>query len=128
MLGKAVPNETVANLVKMNKSPINECKDYTICLNSKCKVAYFSEEDMLLTKDIKVPIWYKDDATEKYACYCNRVTIDEVKNATIENNVKNLKELMNYTNVMKNGQCKKNHPFGKCCSTELNKLIEKYKN
>ena len=30
---------------------------------------------------------------------------------------------MEVTNVMKNGQCVINHPFGECCSTQLNLIL-----
>lgn len=127
-LGEEIPYETVCNLVKPDKKVLILDKGYYICLNPSCNVAYYCDnnKDTFITSDISVPIWYKDDANIKYVCYCNNVTIDEVTNTIIDYKVKNIKGLMKYTNVMKNGQCKKNHPMGKCCSFYLNKLIEEY--
>ncbi len=100
--------------------------DYFICLDPTCNVVYFSleSETIFNTNDINTPIWYKENAEIKYACYCNKVTVEEVISVINSHSCTSIKDLMKYTQVMINGKCKTTHPKGQCCSTELNKLIK----
>lgn len=98
----------------MKKKVIEE--DYYICTDSECNTAYFSLSKMTVfdNDDISTPIWYKANAKTRYACYCNKVTIEEVKEAIQVHGCKTIKDLMKVTKVMINGQCKINHPYGQC--------------
>lgn len=124
--GKAVSLETVSNLVIEERRSNLLGNEYHICIQSDCEVAYYSSdyETIIEVDDVITPIWYKQNAKPKYACYCNKVTIDEVVDAIHEHNCKTIKDLMKYTEVMINGKCKTTHPYGECCSTQLNKLLK----
>ncbi len=60
--------------------------DYYLCTNEKCGIAYYgSNSDLQIKKEqVKVPIWFKEDANPKYICYCNQVTEEDIINAIIK--------------------------------------------
>jgi hypothetical protein len=43
-------------------------------------VVYYSvdSEKKFLKDHVRVPIWFKKDANPKYACYCSKVTEEQV--------------------------------------------------
>lgn len=57
----------------------------------------------------------KKDADPKYACYCSKVTEDQVIEAVVKHGAKTVKEVNAVTGAMKNSLCKENNPFGVCC-------------
>nr|WP_276575909.1 (2Fe-2S)-binding protein [Oceanirhabdus seepicola] len=74
---------------------------------------------------MKVPIWYKKDASPKYICYCNNVTEEMIIDAVLNNNAQNMKDIIELTGAMKNGQCEINNPMGKCCGKVIQETITK---
>jgi len=73
--------ETVRNFVNENLIDNVMEGDYFICTDSRCHIAYFnlSKKIVFNNNEINTPIWYK--AKPRYACYCNKATIEEVKEA-----------------------------------------------
>jgi len=120
VLGATVKNFVIDNLVEKVKND-----NYHICLNENCKVAYFDDQMIFETKDIKTPIWYKKDSDPKYICYCNKVTEQDIFDAVIEKGANDFKEVCEITGAMKNSNCKINNPFGSCCSPNIKATIEK---
>jgi bacterioferritin-associated ferredoxin len=55
--------------------------------------------------------------------YSNRVTEEQIINAVINHNAKTVKDIVNITGAMKNSNCKFNNPLGKCCSLNIQKVI-----
>lgn len=101
--------------------------NYHICLNEDCDVVYFDLENNVIFKkqDIKISIWYKKDANPKYICYCNQVTEQQIINAVLEDEARNIKDIIKLTGAMKNGKCEINNPLGKCCSPFIQNTIDK---
>ncbi len=101
--------------------------DYFICMNEECSIVYFSPDlDISYSKQkVKVPIWFKKDATPKYICYCNQVTELQIINAVLNEGAKDMKDIIRLTGAMKNGECEIYNPLGKCCSTIIQETINK---
>ncbi|ABR47918.1 BFD domain protein (2Fe-2S)-binding domain protein [Alkaliphilus metalliredigens QYMF] len=101
--------------------------DYYLCTNGKCDIAYYSSEsDLQIKKEqVKVPIWFKEDANPKYICYCNQVTEENIVNAVKNEGARNTKDIIRLTGAMKNGKCEVNHPTGKCCNPIIQEAINK---
>lgn len=100
---------------------------YHICLNADCDVVYFNtDKSFIIKKDsIKTPIWFKKDANPKYICYCNQVTEKQIIEAVLNEEAKNMKDIIRITGAMKNGQCETKNPLGKCCSPTIQETINK---
>ena len=112
-------------MVVDNLIPQERDANYYLCLNKKCKVAYYDPDlDFQIGKEqIKVPIWFKEGANPKYICYCNRVTEEQIINAVKNKAAKNMKDIIQLTGAMKDGKCEVNHPTGKCCSSIIQETI-----
>lgn len=112
-------------MVIENLIPQVEDDNYYLCLSEKCDIAYYSSDlDLKIGKEqIKVPIWFKEDASSKYICYCNRVTEEQIINAVKNKGARTMQDIIKLTGAMKNGKCEVNHPTGKCCSLIIQKTI-----
>ena len=54
---------------------------------------YNLDKEIKFLKDqVRVPIWFKKDADPKYACYCSKVTEDQVIEAVVKHGAKTVKE------------------------------------
>lgn len=114
--GQLVPLETVKSMVR---SDIPEAEPFKVCLTADCDVVYFSPGRVFRQSDVKVPIAWKDGATPKYICYCNRVTEDEIIHAVVENGARTVDDVARLTGAMKNGNCIVNNPKGTCCHKDI---------
>lgn len=114
-------------MVIENLIPQVEDDNYYLCLSEKCDIVYYSSNsDFHIEKEqIKVPIWFKEDANPKYICYCNRVTEENIVNAIRNEGARNIKDIIKLTGAMKNGKCETNHPTGKCCSPVIQETIDR---
>ena len=125
--GELVSNVTVKSLTNIESIEVNQ--DYYLCLNPTCAVAYFSgEENMIMQTDVKVPIWYKEDADPKYICYCSKVEKAEIVDAIVNKECDTVGKVVKNTNAMKNSDCVHKSPTGKCCSRQIKDLINEYNN
>ena len=126
-MGVEVKNTTVAHLIKDEFLDGLGRSNYFICMNEECNVVYFNPSlDMFYRRDqIKVPIWFKKDADPKYICYCNGVTEEQIINAVTNHGAKDMKDIIRLTGAMKNGQCERKNPLGKCCGPIIQETIEK---
>jgi bacterioferritin-associated ferredoxin len=125
--GIKVKNITVKHLVVDTLTELVGDMDYYICMNEECDVVYYNPESGIKfeKQQVKVPIWFKKDANPKYACYCSKVTEEQVINAVIKDGAKTVKDIIEITGAMKNSQCIKNNPLGKCCHEIIQKVIDK---
>ena len=100
---------------------------YHICLNENCDVIYFNlDKELVFKKDlIKMPIWFKKDANPKYICYCNQVTEEQIIDAILNKDAKDMKDIIRITGAMKNGECETKNPLGKCCGSLIQEIISK---
>lgn len=94
-------------------------------MSEECKVVYYNSNTNIIydKSQIKVPIWFKNDANPKYICYCNSVTETQIYNAVIKDGAKDMKDVVRLTGAMKNGKCEINNPLGTCCSPYILEAI-----
>ncbi|KJS88087.1 Csac_0668 family 2Fe-2S cluster-binding (seleno)protein [Peptococcaceae bacterium BICA1-8] len=125
--GAKVKNITVKHLVLETLTKLVGDTDFYLCMDEECNVVYYNTElGVRFNKEqVKVPIWFKKDATPKYACYCSKITEEQVINAVIKDGARNIKDVINLTGAMKNAQCQKNNPLGKCCHQIIQDAIDK---
>jgi bacterioferritin-associated ferredoxin len=125
--GEAVGKITVEHLVTDDNRKAVEGDQYRICLNEDCDVVYYNVDNgvKFLKNQIKVPIWFKKDANPKYACYCSKVTEEQVIEAVLKHGAKTVQEVNAITGAMKNSNCKENNPMGICCHKIIQEAINK---
>lgn len=123
--GITVGSITVKHLVLDMLQDIVVDKDYYLCINEECNNVYYNNKVSFNTEQVKVPIWFKKDATPRYACYCSKVTEEQVIDAVIKDGAKNIKDIIDITGAMENAQCQKNNPSGKCCHNIIQMAIDK---
>ncbi|OLS03464.1 Csac_0668 family 2Fe-2S cluster-binding (seleno)protein [Tissierella creatinophila] len=127
-VGENVPNIAVRHLVleDLIKKVIDK-ENYYVCINENCNVVYYSSnnKNTFYEKHVKVPVWFKKRANPKYICYCNDVTEEQIIDAVLNNDAKNMKDIIRLTGAMKNGQCELNNPLGKCCSPVILETLKK---
>lgn len=125
--GTMVENFTVKHIVSDDlREQIGE-DDYFLCMSDECDITYYNPktEVQFNKKQLSVPIWYKKDAHPKYSCYCSKVTEEQVINAVLKEGASTMQEVLNITGAMKNANCRKNNPLGKCCHQVIQVAIDK---
>ena len=125
--GISVSKVTVEHLVTDDYHKLVDGEQYKICMNEYCNVVYYSvdNEKKFLKDQVRVPIWFKKDANPKYACYCSKVTEDQVIDAVLKHGAKSVKEVNAITGAMKNSNCKEKNPLGTCCHKIIQEAIDK---
>ncbi len=124
--GLSVSGVTVKHLVKDSYRTSVKGSQYKICLDQGCDVVYYDVDNVtiLLKDQIKVPIWFKKNAKPKYACYCSKVTEEQVIEA-VKQGAKTVKEVNKLTGAMINSNCRENNPLGVCCHNIIQAIIDK---
>ena len=127
--GRPVGSITVKHLVRAEDKDAVTAKSYYVCMNEACAVVYYetsADGGMFFSVDqMEVPIWFKSGADPKYACYCSRVTEDEVIRAVVEQGARTVAEVNRLTGAMKNADCKRKNPLGVCCHPVIQEAIDK---
>lgn len=125
--GISVSKVTFEHLVADNYRKDVAGDQYRICMNEDCDVVYYNVDDgtKFLKDHVNVPIWFKKDANPKYACYCSKVTEEQVIEAVVKHGAKTVKEVNAITGAMKNSNCKENNPLGVCCHKIIQEAIDK---
>jgi bacterioferritin-associated ferredoxin len=122
--GQEVPNQTVKSLIQSDcLSKVGE-NAYFLCMNPACSVAYYNLESVFEKSALKVPLWYKKDANPKYACYCRKITQEEVTNTVQQMGLTDAGAIMEHLRSNVKSNCKVNNPTGHCCHPVFNKMIE----
>ena len=78
----------------------------SISIEAKVLYSYMLNRMGLSYKNVK------KDADPKYACYCSKVTEDQVIEAVVKHGAKTVKEVNAVTGAMKNSLCKENNLLG----------------
>lgn len=96
-------------------------------MDEDCSVVYYNVDNGIrfLKGQVNVPIRFKKDANPKFACYCSKVTEEQVIDAVIKHGAKSVKEVNAITGAMKNSNCKENNPLGTCCHKIIQDAIDK---
>jgi bacterioferritin-associated ferredoxin len=124
--GTLVKNITVKHMVLDELIEQVGDNDYYLCMSEKCDITYYNEKSNTIFNrlQLKVPIWFKNDANPKYACYCSEVTEEQIINAVIKDGATNMNQVLKITGAMKNSQCQKKNPLGKCCHQIIQAAID----
>ncbi len=95
-------------------------------MNANCDVIYFDPTTKIkfMKNQVIVPIWFKQGADPKYACYCSEVTEDQVIVAVVVHGAKTVKEVNALTGAMRNSNCLENNPLGVCCHQIIQGVID----
>lgn len=125
--GIFVENFTVKHMVSKELVEQVGEDDYFLCMSYECDITYYNPKACVkFTKQqLNVPIWFKKDANPKYVCYCSNVTEKQVINAVIKDGATNMQGVLKITGAMKNSNCRKNNPLGKCCHEVIQSAIDK---
>lgn len=125
--GTLVKNITVKHMVLDELIDQVGNNDYFLCMSYDCGITYYHTKSNIKfnKQQLKVPIWFKKDANPKYACYCSKVTEEEIINAVVKDGATNMKEILKITGAMSNSQCQKYNPLGKCCHQIIQDAIDK---
>lgn len=125
--GTSVSKITVEHLVTDEFRKTVEGEDYRICMNEDCDVVYYNTNNgaQFSKSQVSVPIWFKKDAKPKYACYCSKITEEQVIEAVVKHGARTVKEVNAITGAMKNANCKENNPLGVCCHKIIQEAIDK---
>lgn len=125
--GILVKNITVKHMVLDELKERVGDNDYFLCMSEECDITYYNSESTVKfnKQQVKEPIWFKKDANPKYACYCSKVTEEQIINAVVKDGSTNMKEVLKITGAMSNPQCQKNNPLGKCCHQIIQNAIDK---
>lgn len=128
--GRPVGSITVKHLVKKGyKDMVRADAAYFICMDEDCDAVYYEASGDLrfLKNEVNEPIWFKKDADPKYACYCSRVTVEDVIRAVVDQGASSVIEVNRLTGAMKNANCKLNNPLGTCCHPVIQEAINQGK-
>lgn len=124
--GIAVSKVTVKHLVEPTALGEFDEGTFFICMNENCDVVYFDpiKKIKFMKDQVIVPIWFKQGADPKYACYCSEVTEEQVIEAVVEHGAKTVKEVNALTGAMRNSNCLENNPLGVCCHQIIQGVID----
>lgn len=128
--GQAVKSATIKNMIKsdiLNAFEEDKFENYYLCLNEDCYAAYYNTvtKRIISTSDVKAPIWFKKGASPKYACYCSKVTEQDIIDAVLKEMAGTVAEVIKITGAMKNSNCLINNPSGRCCHNAVKEAFKK---
>ena len=125
--GTKVPNVTVRHIVRKDFIARAGDDDHYLCMNDKCEVTYYNKDHstVFVTDELKVPLWYKHGANPVYACYCSRITEDDVERAVREMGITDIPGIRNLYDPDGKCQCRINNPTGRCCHSVFQHLIDR---
>ena len=126
--GRRVGTETVRHLVQSQLVDTITEEGYGLCMTRSCDVSYYSLvsaktiDKSLLT----IPLWYKGGAAPRYACYCSKVTMEQVRDAVLIEGARSVKDVAGLTGAMRKCNCIHNNPLGKCCHKIIQETIHEF--
>jgi bacterioferritin-associated ferredoxin len=122
--GQEVSNETVKHILKAKHSSRIGENDYYLCMNPDCDIAYYNSESVFEKSALDKPLWYKKDANPKYACYCRKITPEEVIKTIMETGLTEADDIMFHLHGIVKSNCKINNPTRHCCHPAFNQMIK----
>lgn len=125
--GMHIENITVRHLLRKEMEDKAGQEDYWLCMNERCAAVYYNDKTGTIFEkdDIDVPVWFKDDADPRYACYCSRITDEDVTRAVKEQRITDMTAIRKFYDPDAKSQCKIKNPTGRCCSPVFKEIIKK---
>jgi len=125
--GIMVRNITVQNLILPElKEKIVDKDTYYLCSDLECNISYYdiSGKNSFEIKDVKVPIWYKKNATPVFACYCNKISKEEVINIVKTTGLTDMNKIIIHLRGKVKNTCVAKNPSGQCSNDFFHEIIE----
>jgi predicted transcriptional regulator len=92
---------------------INE-DDYSICLNPKCNIIYFSPNSIYDKNTLPVKVWFKETMPPVPVCYCKNVTDqDIIEHILVHKCCNSLEDIQKHTGANTGKECLTKNPTGK---------------
>lgn len=123
-LGDKVKLKTVQAMVLDKSKKLDQ--DFSICLTPDCNVAYYGKSVTIKTNEIKEVIYSKSHSQTRTLCYCSRTSAKEILDYVTSSGNSSIKDIVNNTSTMDNSNCLINSPTGKCCSNQINKIVQEH--
>jgi len=126
-IGALVSSKTVSHLVYEDVSEKNFAIEiFSLCVDPSCEMAYYSADYgyLYLSRDVAVPLDYKDGVDVSYLCYCNQITKAQVRQMVAKNPDLKVKEVFSARGKILTEKCKLENPFGYCCLPDIHRYIE----
>lgn len=71
------------------------------------------------------PINLKKAPDDTTVCYCNEVTLGEIKKA-VEDGARTLEDIQEVTGACTGNTCEEKNPSGGCCETDIRQILALY--
>lgn len=126
-VGALVESDTVESMIREEVEKGSFTREiFSICMDEICEMAYFSADYgfLYLQRDIQVPLDFKQDAQIKYACYCKKITVEQLERAVKLENARKIKDIFKFQSPIIVEECKLKNPFGFCCVPDVKKTID----
>lgn len=124
--GEPVQTTTVQALVTDEFRHLLVEGPYYLCQTPDCGVGYYgpTEAAVLHPYQLKAPLHFKTGAHPRYACYCNKVTEDEVFHTVREKGLVQMQAIIRSLRGEAQSDCRHKNPLGRCCSERFHELID----
>lgn len=125
--GMMVRNITVKNLLQLElKDKIKDNIVFYLCTDSDCSISYYDKgaKNIFEVNDVKVPIWYKKGAEPIMACYCNKITKEDVKQMVKTYGITDMNKIIIRLRGKVKNTCVAKNPSGQCCNEFFNEIIQ----
>lgn len=123
--GRRVPDVTLRNLVRDDRQPEVQGREWYYCDLSDCDVVYFTAEGRTLRKDaLKVRVGAKEKSSPRTVCYCFGHSVESICDEvvrTFESTVE-----ASIAAKVKAGECRCEtmNPKGACCLGDVHKVVK----
>lgn len=125
--GHPVTRVITENILKPEASARYKGQNPHLCTSESCNVSYFDPytNECFELEDCQVGIWFKQNSPDSYACYCEKITEEEIVRAVVETGLDDLGSVILYLRESFGENCHTQNPAGISCSTRLREVIQK---
>lgn len=124
-LSSAVLKTTVKSLLKDELKEKLKNEYYFLCEKSECEISYFNEDEEYHVDDLNISLSFKKKSKEKYICYCNKITEEEIREFVRKNGKETSEVVVKKLREKPISMCKYKNPKGRCCYRDIKKFIDK---
>ncbi len=111
-----VPQSAARGILKKHIS-LPKSDNFWLCSNPSCEVSYFTKEKLWKVSDCAIPLDFKEGAKKRYACYCSKLTYEEVAEAIKKTGNASWANVIKTAGKKARCECYKKNPFGVCCTS-----------